>query len=916
MTPAPLLPAVMGHATTPLRGLRPGDMRPIKLGTPIGDLAPATQSPLVCRLNGDWLLRESWGRPVMVGDVIEWYELPQDRGTLQGVLFVAVMVLSIFYPPFAAYAPYVLAAGNLLINAYLPVLPPQQYDPGSQSPTYNTGLNGNQARLYQPIPKICGRHQIFPPLAAQPYTEYAENGDQYYYALFAVTVGRIEVERTLIDDTDIKHFSDVLTCEYLEPGVAPTAVLASVINAPEVTGANLDMLPGQYIGGYVACGPRELATHIGIDMVAPKGLGLSGDDGSIGSLTMTWRIEVRSINEFGTPISPWVALAGETRSASTNQVQRWSSKYELDTPIRPEIRVVRTGTRNDSLFALNDLNWTGLRAYLQITSPLNQNVTHLQLVMRSSKQLSSFSQSRISVIGTALARTWNPVGGWGDEVPTRNAAWSLGDLWTSTTWGEGLPDERCDLQSLYELSLIWEQRQDRFDFVFDTAMNAWDAGQLIARSGRARMFRRGGVRSLARDQSDTSAVTAFTRRNCDPDSMHISEALPQRDTPDGVIVEYFDNRQWDWIPIDCPAPGITTMEKPARLRLVGVTGRIHAEREGLYEAASAYFRTRKVECVTEMQGMLPAFMSSVRWQGDVSGYGQTGDVAFWDEEILVMGLTEPPLWGEEPLYLTLIRDDGSLTDPVQVTPGGGPNDVLLPEPPDFELVLDDGTRERPKFLLGTLLGSDLLVKINEISDGGLTEDGAQKYKIVGGVDDERVHHVDDHLLPGPDEVQDPIDTTEGEPGGGTFPVANLDTSVVLGINRASGGGEPPAVEAKYTLKNNGQAIGSDVSDGSTSVFSFAPNWLLVQPTETSDAALFQVRATYIGGFGPVADGTFGTWLSLDTDRFWRVEAHDTVTPDVELNMRVDIRDVATEIIQATASVRLQVNYIPPDSGGD
>ena len=85
---------------------------------------------------------------------------------------------------------------------------------------------------------------------------------------------------------------------------------------------------------------------------------------------------------------------------------------------------------------------------------------------------------------------------------------------------------------------------------------------------------------------------------------------------------------------------------------------------------------------------------------DTPGYGTTGDVAFWDVGTLTMGLTEPPDWTQAPLFLTLIRDDGTTTEPVEVTAGAEPNEVVLPEAPDFDLVLDDGTRERPKYVLG------------------------------------------------------------------------------------------------------------------------------------------------------------------------------------------------------------------------
>ena len=72
---------------------------------------------------------------------------------------------------------------------------------------------------------------------------------------------------------------------------------------------------------------------------------------------MQWRVDVRSVNDFGTPTSSWSILATETRSpAATNTPQRWTVRYKLAAAMRPEIRVVRLDTKNTSSGALHDLS--------------------------------------------------------------------------------------------------------------------------------------------------------------------------------------------------------------------------------------------------------------------------------------------------------------------------------------------------------------------------------------------------------------------------------------------------------------------------------------------------------------------------------------------------------------------------------
>jgi hypothetical protein len=139
-----------------------------------------------------------------------------------------------------------LTVGTLAINALLPPTRAGETDQASASPTYTTSLNGNQARLFDPIPRVCGRHRVVPPFAAQPYAEYdPNNGDQFYYAIFAIGFGEHEIEAALIDDTPLTNFQDVLLPNnirsgYLPPGTLPGAVSANVVTAPEVSSFFLD----------------------------------------------------------------------------------------------------------------------------------------------------------------------------------------------------------------------------------------------------------------------------------------------------------------------------------------------------------------------------------------------------------------------------------------------------------------------------------------------------------------------------------------------------------------------------------------------------------------------------------------------------------------------------------------------------
>lgn len=867
------------------------EQREIAAGVSVSEaakaIAPNPDGPVVCRVNGGptFLRRSAWYLPLQDADILEVIEYPSgDTNTDLGlVLQFALATAASVYT--LNPAPLILFFASLAVQ--ISQDPLSQQEQQQQSPTYATGLQGNQARLFQVVPKICGRHQTFPPFASQPYNEFIDH-EQYLHVILALGIGNHEIERTLIDDTDINHFADVLTCTYLPPGVAPSAVQGNVINSPEVGGQ--EMLTGEYIGGFVLCGPRLLASRIEFDIVAPFGIGLQNAGGDVGALEVSWRYEIRSVNEFGSALTPWAILATDTQTEATREVRRWTFGYDLDTPIRPEVRVARLDIKSGNARALNGLVWSGARAFLSEPAPLNANVAHFEVVMRSSKQLTGVSQNRISVIATGMAPQLLDDGTFGPEIATRNAADWLADLWRSDVWGEGLDDSAIDLATLATLRAVWAARQDRFDYVFDTGIDADSAAQLIAESGRARVFRRGGVRTLVRDQLVTLPRTAFHTRNTIKGSMHHSEELPKHGIPDGVIVEYFDNRSWNFgTPIECPCPGVVNIVKPIRIRKSGVTGRIHATREGLFEAAKISFRREIVEALTEMQGAIPPFGSAVRWQSVVTRW-KAGDVVEWDADSLTATLTEPVTYGDTPLSIIFMADDGRPTTPIPVSPGGLTTQVILASAPPFDPVTEDGTRERTQYLLGGLADDEMIVKLSRIEDGG-NEGGAQLLKVQGYVDDARVHSADNAYLPSPGEIQDPIDTTPGEPGGGTLPIVNITNQTVASI------GQTVADPAEYTLQGNGLTYIYFNGDSSGSGDGFLANeWLFGAPAEITITGQFQVRATALSG--SVSTGTFDTWLALDADHTWIAALGESVL------MRIEIRDIATETIQDTAIIDL------------
>lgn len=83
------------------------------------------------------------------------------------------------------------------------------------SQMYAVSGQSNVARKFNTVPKVYGRHRMFPIIAANPYTELEGDPDtgelaQYLYVIYDFGIGPMVIEDIKIGDTPIQDFSDVV----------------------------------------------------------------------------------------------------------------------------------------------------------------------------------------------------------------------------------------------------------------------------------------------------------------------------------------------------------------------------------------------------------------------------------------------------------------------------------------------------------------------------------------------------------------------------------------------------------------------------------------------------------------------------------------------------------------------------------
>lgn len=925
----------------------------VSAGRSIASLLPLdlVGQAVVCRYRGVYILRADWARPVLPGDIVEFRAYPQGggNGSVRQILSLAILLVAWEFAPYLTGNLYgvlaganttlvaagLIIGGNLALNALLPVAQPQAPTAGpAASPSYNVALSGNSARLDGAIPVLYGFNRTFPDFSAPPYVTFDNaTSDQYYHVILCIGHGRYTIGSTEIDDTPISTYADV-EINVLEPGDDPSIVEPAVTTAAEVTGQEL--MPGRYVGAFAASKPRQVATHLEFD-VALQGLGKLNSDGSIAPITVQLRFEARPINDWGDAEgAPWIVLGTQDITAATVDAVRRSFRYALTTPGRYLARAVRTTAKDTSTSAANEPHWVGLKAVLSGTAP-DTSTTRVEIRMRASEQLNGYTQRKIAVRSLRKLNTWSPETGWSAEpVETRNPAWALADKWKSDPastvargYGDGLSDDDIDLPSLYALAQLWDERQDRCDVVFDSFTDTDSADQLIANTGRAKVIERNGRLTVVRDGPEPVPVTMYSPLMMRPGSWGTSYGLATSDSPDGLILEYWDHRVWDWAEMEIPVPGrsatdpadplfdaeLPPMRRPIRQRVLGVIGQHQVRREGLYMAAKLLYRRNTHAWQTELQGMLPSYGRSVYLAPALPSWGVSGDVVAWDVETLTLSLSEPVTFtvGADH-YIILQRDVGSVAGPYPVAAvDGDAYAVQLTIAPDCELVCDSADRERPRYTFGTASASEpKLAKILGIRPAGVDGAGAPQIELQAVVDDDRVHDADAAWLPVGEEVQDPVhlEPVDSEPGGGGGAGGGSTLLLTSLTDRVISAQFLSSASAAYSLMADGRARQSTTPGGDAYVGS---EWLLIAPTTTADTGLFECRATVASG--TLTSGTTGTWQSLDNTRTWTL-TNTTESTTATVVLDIEIRDAETDTVQSSCTVTLQATADASPGGGD
>lgn len=757
------------------------DFRPVRGLATIASLAPKTNQAVVCVIDGRYIPRADWDTLARPGETIAFEILPHGGGKggsnpLRMILQIALMVgvaflvgpavLGLTGMAASAVSAGLMILGSLLINALVP-LPKSNSgsDSAGASPTYSIALQGNQARLDQPKVVGYGLNRSFPDFATQPYQHF-ENNEQYFSAVLQIGVGRYDIQKIEIDDTPITNFQDI-NVHIVGPdsGSLSTQALInlSMISSPEVSGQEIRDTE-QWIGPFTVCRPGYKIGKVFADIVAPRGVGHAKEDstGELDERSIEFQVQGQELDDFGGPVGAWFDMRNASNenykvTGATLTAVQLSCEYVMPDFKRYQVRLKRVTAYVDSTRDLSELTWVGMRAVLTvpgINEPVNPNGTYVLLKLRASKQLSGMSQRKIAVTWERKIPKFDGAN-WvwiRESSHHRNPAWAICDMLRNKVYSLGLPDTRIDMDAIMALAQSCEERQDRFDFIFDTRTTIWDAVAMAARCARAVNIVRRGNYSFVRDSEQTLPVVMFQPRNMSKESLTITNAMPQEGTPDAVRMKYRDGRFWDERVVigqywkgqvyayleGLRPPSVPVPYKYADISFPGIAGFNHALREVAYIVATSRWRRATYTWTTDREGMLPAYGSLVGMMHDLTDLPQSAEAFIYDAATLTMTSTQPMQWtGGAQHYVRISSKTGNVSNPLPVARGATDSEIVFAAPPPFTVVkYDDADYEPTRFAFGDSERICEMLRLKSIKPKG------DLIEIVGIVESDRVHEAD------------------------------------------------------------------------------------------------------------------------------------------------------------------------------
>ena len=626
--------------------------------------------PVVVLVDGIPVDRGAWGRTIIEHNTVIQARLsvgdPPESNPLAVVLSIAVIVAA----PYAAglilpaSAPGWVAAGVtavlqtaglLAVNAIFPPNLPLPPDAHGQPRQYTLSGGSNRARPHEPVLLVLGSHRVFPDVAAKEYVDFvgsaqprpagkialeippevpavpsinqgpdmSENveeppqshyytsdgqkryNEQYLYQIFDFGIGNLRIASERIGETPLTDFEDVTT----QKQVTPITLVDG--NVDTIPGGDLD--PPTVESGEVTNHPLTRRTEPNTDRIVFHLLSQNftvDDDGQIRGGANGFSLEYRLVGE-----TDWTLRRVQMRSPSNDDarlLQRYSFDYEVASG-QYEVRATLTTAESDdddrqvlsaTLFAV-----TAHQPNVAAFAGRNPYAMRIRATGQLYGRLENFSADVDQLIDVWDGSAWTP------NQKTSNPAWILRKFWRGfrrssddkLIAGRGLSADRINDEELKAWGAFCTANSLECNLVITDRMTSRDVENQIARCGWASVTQSSGKRGVIWENDDQPVTALFTPANIVSGSLSIE--YENEGLADEIVGTYLDKEsEWGENTLRRLVPGTTNPERPATVRLEGITNGTQAAKELNRMAAQQFYHQRVISWETGDDGQ-PLFVS-------------------------------------------------------------------------------------------------------------------------------------------------------------------------------------------------------------------------------------------------------------------------------------------------------------------
>lgn len=575
----------------------------------------------------------------------------------------------------------ITATGTLLLNALIPPPKPNLSAlsaPSRSSPTLALTGASNRAAPWQPVPRVYGRHRVFPPLAARTLLE-GEGETQYLRALFDFGYGPLAVDDIRIGQVPIGQFQGVeMELREGRPTDPPITLYPSAVRED---GYGQRLRHDQP----VTVETRSDASEAIVEVTFIGLVVFSQETGERQARSVQVRFEIAPAGS-----GDWTAVGTRTFTATTEQRLVFGHRIVLPVPGRWQVRVTRLTPDPTSSSVRDESYLTALRSVTGEAPVRVRGRCLLALRIKASEQLSG-QLDQVNAVVTSLLPVWTGTG-WVEQA-TRNPAWAYADVLRGRANPRPIPDARIDLDML----ALWASRCDAapaygaaprftFDAVFDFETTILQALRDIAAAGRAAPAMREGKFSVVLDEPQTVPIQHFGPRNAR--GFVIRRAF--RPPLHGFRARYVEPER-DWTQqealVFADGFGEHNATELETLELFGVTRRDQAVRDARYHLAVHRLRSETATLTVDIEHLLCTRGDLVRVTYDVplwgGGTARIAEVFTDGGQITGIRLDARVGMGEGTAYAVRIRraDGASVLATVATQPGETDTLTLSPALP-------------------------------------------------------------------------------------------------------------------------------------------------------------------------------------------------------------------------------------------